>query len=492
MNEIKTLAKQTVIYGLGTIIPRFLNYAVLTPFYTRIFTNTSDYGVITEIYAWMVLLLVVLTYGMETTFFRFAQKSDEPQKVYSTALISLLATSLLFIILVNVFIGKVSEIMNYQNNHDYIRMFSVIVAIDAFTAIPFAKLRRENRPVMFSAIKLINVFVSLSMVFFLLSIAPAIYEKSHGWFRHVYNPDYKVGYVFVANLVSSCVTLLLVTPFIIRIKLIFDRVLWNRMIIYAFPLLIAGIGGSVNDSLDKVILRRFLGDENGLAIVGKYGAAFKIGVLMGLVIQMFRFAAEPFFFERAKKENAKETYADVMKYFIIIMLIIYLAINLYLPGIQYIVGSNYRDAIFVVPIVSMSYLLYGIYINHSIWFKLNDLTIYAVYITLVGAFITVLINVTLIPVAGYIAAAWGHVGSYGAMIIMSFIFAEKHYKINYRIKTIVPYFIVAVGMVVFSQVYHYGSILKELIVNTMFFAGFIAFTQYKDKTLSVFLKRKNT
>lgn len=489
VNEVKTLAKQTLIYGLGTIIPRFLNYAVLTPFYTRIFTNTSDYGIITELYAWMVLLLVILTYGMETGFFRFAQKSDNPDKVYSTALISLLTTSFLFFVLVNIFIKPVASLMNYKENHDYIRMFAGILALDASAAIPFARLRRENRPVLFSAFKLINVFVTLILVFFLLSIAPHIYAKSHGWFRTVYNPNYRVGYVFLANLISSGVTLILMLPLILKIKFVFAVSLWKSMIGYSFPLLLAGLSGSINDALDKILLRRLIGNEHGLSVVGKYGAAYKIGVMMALFIQMFRFAAEPFFFEKAKQTNAKEIYAFVMKYFVIVMLLIYLVLNLYISGIQYIVGSHYREAMMVVPIVSMGYLLYGVYINHSIWYKLNDMTIYAVYITIIGAVITVLINVLFIPVAGYMASAWAHVASYGAMLIMSFIFAEKRFKIEYNMKSMLPYLLIAVGMVVFGRLYHYRNLIVELSVNTVLIIMFIIFAQYKDKTLSVFFKK---
>lgn len=486
MKEVRKLAGQTLIYGLGTIIPRFLHYAVLTPFYTRIFVDTSDYGIVTELYAWMVLLLVILTYGMETGFFRFVQNKEESEKVYSTALISLLITSILFVVLVNVFIDPVSAVMNYSNNHDYIRMFAGIVAIDAFTSIPFARLRKEKRPIVFGAIKLCNVFITLGLVFFLLKIAPGIYENSDGWFRSVYNPDYKVGYIFVANLISSGATLLMILPFIIRTKFIFDLSLWKRMMLYSFPLLLAGLSGSINDALDKVILRRMIGEEEGLAIVGKYGAAYKIGVLMALFIQMFRFAAEPFFFERAKHSDAKETYAFVMKYFVIIMLIVFLGINMYISGFQYIVGQNYRDALVVVPIISMAYLLYGIYINHSIWYKLNDLTRYGAYITLIGAVITVLINVIFIPVFGYMASAWAHIASYGSMLIVSFIFAEKHYKVKYDILKLLPYFFMAIGMVLFGQYFNYPNLITELLINTVFVVCFIGYSQYKDKMLTIF------
>lgn len=490
MKEVRKLAGQTLIYGLGTIIPRFLHYAVMTPFYTRVFyKELGQYGVITELYAWMAMLLVVLTYGMETGFFRFSQKSDDAGKVYSTALISLFITSVLFVLLVNVFITPVSALMDYKNNHDYIRMFAAIVAIDAFTAIPFARLRKEDRPVVFSTIKIINVLITIGLVIFLLKIAPGIWEKSHGWFRNVYNPDYKVGYIFVANLISSGFTLVMLLPFIFRIRFSFDTGLWYRMISYSFPLLLAGLSGTINDALDKVILRRMIGEGDGLAIVGKYGAGYKIGVLMALFIQMFRFAAEPFFFERAKHSDAKQTYAEVMKYFIIVMLVVFLLINLYISGFQYIIAFTYREAIVVVPIISMAYMLYGIYINHSIWYKLNDMTVYAVYITLTGAVITVLINVLFIPAYGYMASAWAHIASYGSMIILSFILAEKRYKVNYNMKQYIPYFFMAVAMVIFGKYFKYPGIVAELVINTVLILIFIGYAQYKDKLLSVFFTR---
>lgn len=488
MKEVRTLAKQTLIYGLGTIVPRFLNYGILTFFYTRIFEK-SEYGVVTELYAWMALLLIVLTYGMETGFFRFSQDKENRDEVYSTSLISLFITSLAFVILVNLFIGPVSSALAYSEHQDYIKMFAAIVAIDSFTAIPFAWLRKESRPIVFSVIKISNVIITIIAVLFLLLVAPGIYERSNGWFRKVYDPDYRVGYVFVANLIGSLSTLIMLLPFIFRIKPVFKKEIWTRMLAYSFPLLIAGLSGSINDTLDKVIMRRVVGSENGLSVVGEYGAGYKIAVLMALFIQMFRFAAEPFFFERAKHENAKETYAYIMKYFVIVMLVLYLFINLYLSGIQYIIGRSYRDSIIVVPIVSMGYLLYGIYLNHSIWYKLNDMTRFGIYITFTGAVITALINIFLLPVFGYMASAWAHVASYGTMIIMSFMLAEKRYKIDYGMIRLLPYFIIAVAMVLFSNFVHYGNIYLELSINTLLLILFIFFAQKKDGIISVFINK---
>jgi O-antigen/teichoic acid export membrane protein len=279
-------------------------------------------------------------------------------------------------------------------------------------------------------------------------------------------------------------------PVVFKTRFVFDSVLWRKMISYSFPLLLAGLSGSINDAIDKILLRRMIGEEDGLAIVGKYGAAYKIGVLMALFIQMFRFAAEPFFFERSKHNDAKETYAFVMKYFIIIMLIVFLAINLYISGLQYIVAWNYRDAMVVVPIISMAYLLYGVYINHSIWYKLNDLTRYAVYITVIGALITLIINLLFIPAYGYLASAWAHVFSYGAMIIFSFIFAEKHYKVRYEMNRLLSYFVLAIAIVVFAHYHKYNSIAGEMVINTFLILAFIGYAQYRDKLLTVFFVRE--
>jgi O-antigen/teichoic acid export membrane protein len=291
----------------------------------------------------MVILLIVLTYGMETGFFRFSQNREDYEKVYSTAIISLLVSSGLFVILVFVFIRPVAEVMNYSQNQGYIRMFAAIVAIDAFTAIPFARLRKDNKAFLFSLIKILNVIITILAVVFLLFIAPDIYERSSGWFRKIYNPDYGVGYVFLANLIGSASTLLILMPYVVRIKPNFNREIWLRMLNYSFPLMIAGLGGAVNEALDKIILRRMAGNGDGLEILGEYGAGYKIAVLMSLFIQMFRFAAEPFFFERAKSAGAKETYAFVMKFFVISMIVVYLVINLYISGFQLIKGELFRS-----------------------------------------------------------------------------------------------------------------------------------------------------
>ncbi|HUW92854.1 MAG TPA: oligosaccharide flippase family protein [Bacteroidales bacterium] len=483
MNEIRKLAGQTVVYGFGTVVPRFLNYALLTPFYTYIF-GREEYGVVTELYAWMVLALVILTYGMETTYFRFAGKKAPADTVYSTALFSLFFTSALFIIAVSVFIGPVSEFFKYGNHPEYIRMFAWIVAVDAFSAIPFAYLRGHNRPIVFSALKIINVVITVTLVLFFLRSAPRILERGGGWILKIYNPDFRVGYVFVANLAGSVVTLVCLIPFIIRIRPVFDKKIFFKMISYTWPLLIGGMAGSLNEVLDKILLRRLIGGPEGLSTVGLYGAGFKVGVLMSLFIQMYRFAAEPFFFEKAGKHDAKETYAVTMKYFVITGLILFLCINLYIEGLQVIIGPVFRESLIVVPIVSMGYLLLGIFINQSIWYKVDDKTIYGAWITIIGAVVTITGNLLFVPKYGYIAAAWAHVACYLTMVLVSYFVGLRFYPIKYEVKKLLIYIAVAILLVALSRIVETKSSLLNIFIDTILLASFCVFAERRDRFFS--------
>jgi O-antigen/teichoic acid export membrane protein len=488
VKEVKRLAGQTLIYGLGTMVPRFLNYAILTPLFTYTVKNKPDYGVIVELYAWMVLLLVVLTYGMETGFFRFTKKIDDDRKVYSTAMVSLLVTSSLFILFVNLFIDDVSAFFNYSNNQEYIRMFTAIVAIDAFSAIPFAKLRGDNRPILFSAIKIGNVIVTVSLLLFLLKYAPGMYERGNRFVVSFYNPDHFVRYVFIANLVGSSFTLLLLTPVIFSIRPTFSWNLWKRMIGYSLPLLVAGLAGTINDVIDKVLLRRMSAGDDGLEIVADYGAGYKIAVLMSLFVQMFRFAAEPFFFEKAASKDARESYAMVMKHFIISGLILFLGLNLYIPIVQYFLGPMLREAIVVVPIVSFAYFLYGIYLNLSVWYKINDMTRFGAYFTVTGAAFTLAINIIFIPSFGYMASAWAHVVCYLVMVTLSYTIGRRRYRVEYDVKGFFIYSTVAIAIVLFALYTDWGTTPLRLAVNTLLLAGFVAVAQLRDGTLTLFFK----
>lgn len=488
MNDIRKLAGQTVIYGFGTVVPRFLNYALLTPFYTYIL-GREQYGTVTELYAWMVLALVILTYGMETTYFRFAGTKAPAERVYGTSIISLLTTSALFIIAVSLFIEPVSGFLGYEQHPEYIRMFTWIVAIDAFSAIPFAWLRNNHRPVTFSILKIINVAVTVVTVFFFLKTAPAIASRGGTWIFRIYNPDFQVGYVFAANLAGSAFTLLCLLPFIIKTKPVFDRKLFARMLSYSWPLLVGGIAGSLNEVLDKILLRRLIGGAEGLATVGLYGAGYKVGVLMSLFIQMYRFAAEPFFFEKAGSKDAKETYAVTMKYFVITALILFLGINLYIEALQIIIGPMFRESLIVVPIVSMGYLLLGIFINQSIWYKVDDKTIYGAWITIVGAVVTVIVNITFVPVYGYIAAAWAHVACYLSMVLVSYAVGQKFYPIKYETGKILMYIALAVGLLIASKLLSGQHKILNIAVDTLMLMIFFAVAEIKDRYFTLLFNR---
>jgi len=488
MNDIRKLAGQTVIYGFGTVVPRFLNYALLTPFYTYIL-GRGQYGIVTELYAWMVLALVILTYGMETTYFRFAGKKAPADIVYGTSVVSLFTTSSLFIIAVSLFIRPVSGFLGYGEHPEYIRMFAWIVAIDAFSAIPFAWLRNNNRAVTFSILKIINVAVTMVTVFFFLKAAPALAGKGSTWIYKIYNPDFQVGYVFVANLAGSAFTLLCLLPFMMKIKPVFDKKLFSKMLAYSWPLLVGGLAGSLNEVLDKILLRRLIGGAEGLATVGLYGAGYKVGVLMSIFIQMYRFAAEPFFFEKAGSKDAKETYAVTMKYFVITGLILFLGINLYIEALQIIIGPVFRESLIVVPIVSMGYLLLGIFINQSIWYKVDDKTIYGAWITIIGAVVTVIVNVVFVPMYGYIAAAWAHIACYLTMVMVSYAVGQKYYPIKYETGRIIMYITLAIGLVVASRQLSTGHRILNIALDTMLLMVFFAVAEIKDRFFSLLFNR---
>jgi len=486
MKDVRRLAGQTVIYGFGTMVPRFLNYVVLTPLFTYTLKSRADYGVIVELYAWMVLLLVALTYGMETGFFRFSQRAEDQKKAYGTALTSLFVTSSLFILFTNLFINDVAAFFNYRENTDYIRLFTAIVAVDAFCAIPFAKLRRDGRPLLFSAIKIANVVITVSTIVFLIKIAPGMYERGNRFVHSFYNPDYIIGYVFIGNLIGSTATMIMLLPVMLKVRPEFSRGTWKRMMTYSLPLLIGGLAGTINDVIDKILLRRLATGDDGLDIVGEYGGGYKIAVLMSLFVQMFRFAAEPFFFEKAGKDDARETYAFVMKHFVISALVLFMALNLFIPVVQYFVGPIFRKSIIVVPIVSFAYLLYGVYLNLSVWYKINDMTRYGAWFTFAGTIITVMINVLLIPVYGYMASAWAHVACYSVMVILSWLAGRKYYRVDYDVKNLMVYVAIAIVIVLSSLYVEWKNIVLKMVFNAMLITGFIAYAQKKDKVLSLY------
>lgn len=482
MNPLRQLFGQTAIYGFGTVVPRLLNYLLLTPFFTRVF-NLEEYGIITELYAYVVFLMIILTYGMETGFFRFAQTRHDDEKVFSTSLMSILASSVLFILLTRIMSLPFSRMLGYEEHPEYIIWIGVIVGVDAFTAIPFARLRWENRAVKFASIKIASVLLNIGLNFLFLLVLPSLESgDSASWLMKIYNPEIGVGYVFISNLVSSLFSLALLSGTIISVKPAFNRRLWLNMIGYSFPLLISGLAGTVNEALDRVLLRHLLQDTDAaLAQVGIYGANYKIAVLMTLFIQMFRYASEPFYFGNADKANAKKIFAQVMKYFVIASLLIFLVVNLYIDLFKHFIGSAFHDGLHIVPVILFANLLLGIFFNLSIWYKLNNLTKYGAMITLFGALITFLINWFFIPVYGYSASAWAHVACYGSMVVLSWWLGKKFFPIRYPLKSIGLY--VAISGLIFAAAKLSGelNVISAILINTGMLAGFIIIVFFFEK-----------
>mgnify|MGYP002859432723 FL=1 len=494
MANLKSLARDTAIYGLSSIIGRFLNY-LLVPLYTyKISAASGGYGVITNLYAYTALLLVILTYGMETTFFRFANKEGEnPRMVYSTVLRMVGFTSVLFVALVLAFIGPISSAMGYGDHPSYIWTMAIIVALDAFQAILFSYLRYRQRPVKFAALKLlfIGLNILLNLVFFVL--LPSLFEAApHSWGR-IYDPSVGVGYVFYINLFCTA----LITFFFARelkgIGYGFDFALCRRMLSYSWPILILGIAGILNQTADKILFPRIYPGEDASAQLGIYGAASKIAMIMAMITQAFRYAYEPFVFGNASEKDSKQTYALGMKYFVIFTLLAYLAVIAYMDILRYIIRSDYWDGLRVVPIVMAAEIMMGVYFNLSFWYKLTDKTIWGAVFSGIGCAVLIGVNVVFVPRYGYMACAWGGVAGYGTAMLLSWIVGQKHYPIDYPVKEMAVYLALAAvlsagAMWTNAHLPAWGA----LALNTVLTGIFIVYIIKKDLPLGpVFEKLKN-
>lgn len=467
---------------MGTVVPRLLNYILLTPFFTRIF-KLGEYGVVTELYAYVVFLMVVLTYGMETGFFRYAEQYRNKDDVFSTSLISLFTTSTIFILTIWVFSQNIADILGYKDNREYIIQIGLIVGIDAFTAIPFARLRQQNKAVKFAVIKIASVMVNICLNFILLYFIPKyeLYTKCRV-ISYIYSPDIGVGYVFISNLIASIFTLTLIMGEVLRTRIIFNSKLWKEMIIYSLPLLIAGLAGTVNEALDRVLLKHLItGDAKPLEQLGIYGANYKIAVLMQLFIQMFRFAAEPFYFSKAGEQKARELFADVMKYFVIACMLIFLVVTLYIDIFRYFIGRDFHEGLNIVPIILYAIFLLGIFFNLSIWYKLTNLTKYGAMITITGALITFIINWLFIPKYGYMASAWAHLICYLIMVIISYFLGRKYYSIPYNIKSIMLYAIIPVLIFKFADLLDLENIGLKMLLHTGFLIIYVFIILFIEK-----------
>ena len=490
MNPLKKLASQTAIYGLSSVLGRLLNY-LLVPIYTRVFTP-NEYGVVTEMYAYVSFLIIILTYGMETALFRFSESEKEKDKVYSTALISLATTSTIFIVLGIIFSPFLSDIMGYPDNVEYVVWFTIIIGLDAFSAVPFAKLRQLKKPERFAFLRLVNIVVNIGFNLFFILYCPYILREGNdptllAFIESIYNPDIGIGYIFISNLISSIVTIILLLPEILKAKRIFDNALFKRMFKYSLPLLVAGLAGMVNETLDRILIKYLLPENTALFQLGIYGACYKVAILMTLFIQSFRFAAEPFFFANQNEKNAPELYSKVMKFFVITCSFIFLSIMLYIDVVKNFIGIGYHVGLRVVPILLLANLFLGIFFNLSIWYKLTGKTRFGAFLAIFGAIITISLNLVLIPKYGYMGAAWTTLVCYFSMMCLSYFLSKKYFPVNYNIRKISFYILLSVFLYFVSVWTIIDTPIYNMLKNTPLLIIFIAIIYFLERPKKVLI-----
>lgn len=468
MANMKALAKDTAIYGMSSIVGRFLNY-LLVPIYTRVL-DPSEYGIVTNLYGYVALILVILTFGMETTFFRFANKDEEqPDTVFTTAFSFVGTLTALFLALLVLFITPIGEAINYQNHHDYMLMMGAVIAIDVMQAIPFCYLRFKKMALKFASLKMLFIALNITLnitCFVVMGIRD-------------------VAYVFMLNLVCSALVTFFFIPEFFRMKWCFDWTLLKRMLSYTWPLFVLGIAGILNQTADKIIFPLVYPDaEEGKALLGIYGGCVKIAMIMAMITQAFRYAYEPIVFAQSKSKDKNETYALGMKYFIIFTLLAFLGVMAYLPILQHIVGEQYQDGMRVVPIVMAAEIMMGVYFNLSFWYKLIDKTIYGAWFSLAGCAVLFAVNLIFIHTYNYMACAWGGFAGYGTAMVLSYVFGQKKNPIAYPMKDIAVY--VAITVLFYCIMIYLPTewpLVLRLAINTVLCILFLAHIIYHDLPL---------
>lgn len=486
MANLKSLAKDTAIYGLSSIAARFIGY-LLVPIETAKFNAAGgQYGIITNIYAYIALLIIILTYGMETTFFRFMNRpGEDPKKVYPTTLHTVGFTSLLFVVLLALFIHPVASAIGYPDHPEYLMIMGVCVAIDAFTAIPFAYLRYAHRPIKFALLKMVSIAVNIVGVSLYLIVLPAMHVNLFGIYDA--NFDLEVVWVFWIELSGSVLTLLLLGKELKAMGNPFDKATCQRMLRYTWPLLVMGLAGQLNQCASQIIFPYvFDGNAHDARVqLGIYGACIKIATIMVMITQAFRYAYEPFVFGQSKEKNNKETYARVMKFYIIFTLLAFLCVVAYMDIIRYIIGRSYWEGLEIVPIVMAAEIMFGVFFNLSFWYKLIDKTIWGAWFSGIGAVVLIAFDIIFIPRFSYWACAWAGFASYAVSMVLSYFFGQKYYPIAYPLKSIFTYTLLAVMLFVgMSASNRYLPMLPALLVNTLLLIADVAFIVKKDLPLS--------
>lgn len=476
MGKLQSLLKDTAIYGMSSIIGRFLNY-LLVPLYTaKMSVESGNYGVVTNVYAWTAVLLVFLTFGFETTFFRFASKeqADTP-KVFSMSMQVIGTLCGLFLLAVFCFLPSIAGALGYGKHPEFIGMMAVVVALDALQAIPFGLLRLQKRAMKFASLKLFNIFMNIALNLFVFVALPYLHSKNPGIYSSIYFPDNQAFYVFFINLICTASITLFLIPELKIFRPTSDKALLVSMLKYSWPLLLLGIAGVLNLHADKIIYTWLVPGEKGMQELSVYGAAVKIAAIMAMLMQAFRYAYEPLVFNNSKEKDSKTFYAKTMKYFIIISMLAFLVVVFYMDIIKYIISSNYWEGLKVVPIVMAAEIFMGIYFNLSFWYKLNDETYWGAIFSFIGCALLFAVNIIFVPRYGYIACAWASFTGYSAAMLLSYIVGQKRNAIDYDLKTISFYTILFAALYGISLAIPAENSITRMLYNTGLLIVFLAF-----------------
>jgi O-antigen/teichoic acid export membrane protein len=479
LSSIKKLAGQTMYYGLSSIAARFINY-LLTPYLTFKFTE-AQYGEMSIVYAFIPFMNIIFTYGMETSFFRFSSKADK-NIIYSTTSLSLIFSTIILSVLLIALQHPLATLLQITVHPEYLTLSAAIIALDALSTIPFAKLRQDGRPMKFAAIKVGGILINIISIYFFLSLCPNwLKENPDHWCGKFFKADWAVGYALLANLIQNALTLLFLSKEFVGFKWKFDAALWKEIIVYSWPLIIAGFAGMINETFDRIMLGWWAPVstvEAAKAEVGIYSACYKLSILITLAVQAFRMGAEPFFFKQSTEQNAPRVYARVMKFFVITICIMFLMVAMYLDvWKQFIRNPKMWVGLGVVPILLLANMFLGIYYNLSIWYKLSNKTRAGATITVIGAAITLIINFLFIPHFSYMACAWATFACYGTMMVVSFIWGQKHYRIPYAWKKLVAYMVIVVLLFFIHKtaVHFYNHLVFSLVFATVLLSIFMWF-----------------
>ena len=484
MSKLKSLAKDTAIYGLSSIVGRFLNY-LLVPLYTAKMTvESGNYGIVTNMYAWTAVLLVLLTFGFETTFFRFASKENsDVKKVFSMSMQVIGVLCGVFLLAVFVFLPDIAGNLGYSENPEFIGMMAVVVALDALQSIPFGLLRYQKRPIKFASLKLLFIGLNIAMNIFAFVILPELATVYPDTFGNMYDPNNQAFYVFFINLICTSLITLFFIPELKMFSFTADRQMLKSMMNYSWPLLILGVAGILNLHADKIIYTYLVPGQQGIEELGVYGACVKVAAIMAMLMQAFRYAYEPFVFGNSKEKDSKELYAKAMKSFIVIALIAFLVVVFYMDIMRYIISPSYWDGLAVVPIVMAAEIFMGIYFNLSFWYKLNDETYWGAIFSFIGCAILFAVNFIFVPKYGYMACAWASFAGYFTAMLLSYIVGQKRNAIGYDMKSIIKYIVLFATVYGISFLNPIENSIARMACNTVLLIVYIGYFIKKDLPL---------